>query len=119
VALSARAVQLKADPRCVYRGSTVIEAAHVCNVLVHAAIPCELRNDRLWSALGEIPLPEAWPQVWVEDERDVERARAVLRELERGAPVPAWTCPACGEWLEGQFTHCWQCGAAGPPRATT
>ena len=87
------------------------------NVLEHAAIPCELRNDRLWSALGEIPLPEAWPQVWVEDERDLERARAVLRELERGTSAPAWRCPACGERLEGQFTHCWHCGAAEPARA--
>ena len=107
----------KLDPRCVYQGNTVLEAAHVRNVLEHAGIPCVLKNDRLSSVLGEIPLPETWPQVWVEDERDRERARTVLRELERGSQRPAWTCPACGEWLEGQFTGCWQCGHERPAEA--
>jgi hypothetical protein len=27
-----------------------------------------------------------------------------------------WTCSDCGEQLEPQFTQCWRCGAAGPPR---
>jgi hypothetical protein len=105
-------------PRCVFQGNTVVEAAHVRNVLESAGIACELRNDRLWSALGEIPLLEAWPQVWVVDERDRERARAVLKELERGPATPAWTCPGCGEWLEGQFTSCWQCGHERPASVT-
>ena len=28
-----------------------------------------------------------------------------------------WTCPRCGERLEGQFTDCWQCGSPRPPPA--
>jgi hypothetical protein len=104
----------KLDPRCVYQGTTVLEAAHVRNVLASAGIEVELRNDRLWSALGEIPIIEAWPQVWVVDLGDAERARRVLRDLERAPQAAAWTCPACGEWLEGQFTSCWQCGQERP-----
>lgn len=104
----------KLDPRCVYRASTVVEAAHVRNVLASAGFDVELKNDRLWSALGEIPVVEAWPQVWVADARDAERARRTLRDLDRGPAAPAWTCAACGEWLEGQFTACWHCGAERP-----
>ncbi len=113
--------QRKLDPRCVYQAGTVVEAAHVRNVLESAGIAAELKNDRLWSALGEIPVIEAWPQVWVLDERDAARAKQVLRDVERGPAVPSWTCPACGEWLEGQFTACWHCGAErspGTPAAT-
>jgi hypothetical protein len=25
-----------------------------------------------------------------------------------------WTCPQCGERIEGQFGVCWQCGAERP-----
>jgi hypothetical protein len=107
--------QRKLDPRCVFQGSTVLEAAHVRNLLESAGIGAELKNDRLWSALGEIPVIEAWPQVWVTDERDADRARRVLRELERGPASPSWTCAGCGEWLEGQFTSCWHCGGERPP----
>lgn len=104
----------KLDPHCVFQGTTVVEAAHVRNVLESAGVAAELRNDQLWSALGEIPVIEAWPQVWVVDLADVERARAILRDLERGPAAPSWTCTACGEWLEGQFTSCWQCGHERP-----
>jgi hypothetical protein len=104
----------KLDPRCVFQGTTVVEAAHVRNVLESAGVAAELRNDRLWSALGEIPVIEAWPQVWVVDLADVDRARAVLRDLERGPVAPSWTCPGCDEWLEGQFTTCWHCGRERP-----
>lgn len=102
------------DPRCVYRAATVPDAHHVRNLLASAGIEAVLRNDRLWSALGEIPFVEAWPQVWVADERDAPRARRVLDELERGPAAAAWTCPHCDEWLEGQFTACWRCGAERP-----
>lgn len=104
----------KLHPRCVFQGSTVVEAAHVRNLLESAGIAVELKNDRLWSALGEIPVIEAWPQVWVDDPRDADRARSVLRDLDRGSTSPAWTCTACGEWLEGQFTACWHCGGERP-----
>jgi hypothetical protein len=107
--------QRRLDPRCVFQGTTVVEAAHVRNLLESAGIGAELKNDRLWSALGEIPVLEAWPQVWVVDERDAESARRVLRELERGPASPSWTCPGCDEWLEGQFTACWRCGHDRPP----
>ncbi len=31
----------------------------------------------------------------------------------------AWTCPKCGETVEGQFSSCWKCGteAASSPKA--
>jgi len=29
-------------------------------------------------------------------------------------PQSSWYCDDCGEWLEPQFTTCWQCGAARP-----
>jgi hypothetical protein len=94
----------------VHRCASVIEAAHVRNVLEACGIPAQLKNDRLWGAVGEIPILEAWPQVWVEHEADAARARDCLRALERAPDAPAWACPGCGEPLEGQFVSCWRCG---------
>jgi len=88
----------------------VVEAAHIRNVLEACGIPAQLKNDRLWGAVGEIPILEAWPQVWVERESDISKARACLSALERAPDRPAWTCRHCGEWLEGQFLACWHCG---------
>ena len=101
-------------PQLVQACATLPDAAHLCNVLNSAGIDADLRNECLVGAMGEIPMPETWPQVWVRSERDLARARECLRRLNAPVQSPSWSCPACDEWLEGQFTACWRCGA---PRA--
>ena len=41
-----------------------------------------------------------------------ERARELVEQELHGPGLeePAWTCPGCGERIEGQFTECWNCG---------
>ena len=57
--------------------------------------------------MGELPPIECQAELWVEA-RDVARAEEILfRQQPAG---PDWSC-ACGERLEGQFSHCWRCGA--------
>jgi hypothetical protein len=31
---------------------------------------------------------------------------------EEGLPVPAWSCPKCGEHVDANFDVCWNCGTA-------
>jgi hypothetical protein len=60
--------------------------------------------------LGDLPMMETWPQLWVDDDDEP----VALRALARGATPPpgaVWTCPGCAERLEPQFTQCWRCGA--------
>jgi len=93
----------------VYRAASLIQVAHARNVLIAAGIASELRNQYLAGAMGELPMMETWPQLYVDD---VDEARA-LRALERAAaPVAGspWVCESCGEQLEPQFTTCWRCG---------
>ncbi len=95
----------------VFRAASLIQVAHARNVLTAAGIDSELRNQYLAGALGDLPLWETWPQLWVEDPLEP----AALRALERAATAPVgtpWTCSQCGELLEPQFTTCWRCGAA-------
>ena len=62
---------------------------------------------------GEIPPDQSQPEVWVHDDAQLERARAVLHELEHGTERH-WLCSACGESVDGPFEQCWNCGAAMP-----
>ena len=55
--------------------------------------------------------------VYVTDVRDLTRAKAIVSRYLKGS-VPSnsaidapWTCPSCGESIEGQFQACWKCGA--------
>jgi hypothetical protein len=86
---------------------------HWVNVLAAAGIACELHNRYLNGALGEIPADQCAPELWLVDERDEALARRILAAARSGPPPGAlpWTCRACGEMLEPQFTACWRCGA--------
>jgi hypothetical protein len=95
----------------VFRAGSLLQVAHARNVLIAAGIDSELRNQYLAGALGDLPMLETWPQLWVEDDFE----SPALRALEKASAAPtgsAWTCSQCGERLEPQFTSCWRCGAA-------
>ncbi len=99
----------------VYRAATLLQVAHARNVLLAAGIASELRNQYLAGAMGELPMIETWPQLYVEDGDE----QPALRALARAASAPAgqgWVCPDCGEQLEPQFTSCWRCGAEAAAR---
>jgi hypothetical protein len=101
------------DTRKVYTAESVVEIAHLRNVLESAGIACEVRNDRLGGALGEIPFVECWPQLWVRNAGDVLRARGLIDDaLRPTTEAEAWVCPRCGERIEPQFAQCWHCAAA-------
>ena len=61
---------------------------------------------------GELPPDQCLPEVWLTNDFEEPRAKAVLNELQN--PVQRrWLC-VCGERVEGGFEHCWQCGTAMP-----
>ncbi len=97
----------------VFRAATLLQVAHARNVLMSAGIDCEVRNQYLAGAMGELPMMETWPQLYV-DETDENRALRALASAAAPAPGAPWTCADCGELLEPQFTSCWRCGAAQP-----
>jgi hypothetical protein len=93
----------------VYSSWSLAAAHHARNLLEAEGIRSVVRNEMLSSAMGELPPAECQAEVWVLREGDDARARKVL-----DAPPVAgepWSCAACGEACEAQFTQCWRCGA--------
>ena len=100
----------------VYVTADPVQCGWLESILQGAGIECLVRNRYLGGAIGELPLNEAWPELWVVETRDEVAAKRLIDEAlaPREAREP-WRCQQCGETLEGQFLQCWQCGAA-PPR---
>ena len=105
--------------RKVYASDNRIIVGHVHQVLGHHGIPCIVRNEFLGGGAGELPVNETWPEIWLVDDRDFERARALIEAVVETTEVSdtQWRCVSCGERIEGQFTDCWACGTSRPESA--
>ncbi len=93
---------------------SLITINHYKNILTSEGIPAFLRNQHLGSIIGEMPFQEVWPELWVENDLDYDRALQLLdaATLISESPSTPWRCSHCGEENEGQFAACWSCEKA-------
>ena len=83
---------------------------HYKNLLESEGIDAFIRNEHLGSILGEMPFQEVWPELWVENDLDLDRAKQLIDKAIIGeSPGETWRCSKCGTENEGQFAACWQC----------
>lgn len=84
-------------------------------LLEEQGIATLLRNQYVSMARGELPFTDTWPELWLVDDQDWDRARAILSAQTTAAnPAEEWTCARCGETSEGQFSSCWNCSQDKP-----
>ena len=100
----------------VYTAKHPTEAHLIRGMLEAEGIRAIVRGDQLYGAYGELPV---LPTVWILDASLAAQAQRVVVEYLRGGAAQKyrherWSCAQCGEALEGQFTECWNCGAARP-----
>jgi hypothetical protein len=93
-----------------YSAANLPEAHLVRGLLAAAGIEARVFNEYASGALGELPFAEVAPSVWIEEERDLTRARQIITTYEHAAAAPGITrCGACGEENPHDFAFCWQC----------
>lgn len=102
----------------VYSSLDHVHTQYLKQVLSDNGIACILRNEFLGGAAGELPIVETWPELWVVDDAQAERAIELIEAVEaaRVGDPGAWDCPGCGETIEAGFDVCWQCGTPRPAR---
>jgi hypothetical protein len=92
---------------------SLITINHYKNLLESEGIPAVIRNEHLGGVLGEMPFTEVWPQLWIMNDLDYDRALQLIdKAVTDESPTTPWTCGKCGEENEGQFSACWKCSAA-------
>src|SRR2546427_12220411 len=87
---------------------------NVKDALEANGIPCVLRNEFLSAAFGGLPPLQGWPEVWVANDSDAERARQLIAEATKApaSAMEAWRCRHCGEEGDAIFGPWWK-GRAG------
>jgi hypothetical protein len=88
------------------------QASFVCDILKEEGIRATVMGEQIDRFAGLVPTGAGLPSVWVNEE-DLPTATAVLaRPWESPEPQGPWVCPSCGEEIEPQYSHCWNCQAS-------
>ena len=78
-------------------------------------IPTLLKN---WtgSNITEIPIPSLYPTIYVLDKNQVLEAKQLIEDYLKPdtGDRPEWTCPNCGEIVDGFLAECWSCQTERP-----
>ena len=92
---------------------SLVTINHYKNLLESEGIASEIKNAILGGIAGEMPLDQVWPELWVINDLNYERAKQLIDEAAiEESPMDPWTCRKCGEQNEGQFAACWNCGTS-------
>ena len=98
----------------VFEDFDITLVGHYQSVLESNDIATFMKNQFGTSGAGELPFVEVVPQLWVLNEADAGRAKALIKELsdpESSEQPKAWICLKCGTHQEAVFTHCWKCSS--------
>jgi hypothetical protein len=94
-----------------YTAANLPEAHLLLHRLAQAGIEARVLNEHAQGGLGEIPFTHAYPEVWIMETADEERARRIVVEFEQAPASPDMArCTACGEMNPPAFEICWYCG---------
>jgi len=97
----------------VYQTTTIVEADLLKAIFKERGIDVEIKNKTLIGLTGEIPFTEAYPEIWVSKNSDMELIQRTLNEYETSKKskkiIAPWICESCNEENEGNFEICWQC----------
>jgi hypothetical protein len=79
------------------------------NMLELANIESYIKNEFAGGAVGDLAPMGAWPELWLVDESQREKAETVLKVLDEKLEGEDWVCPNCNEANTSTFEVCWNC----------
>ena len=99
-----------------YVAAHLPDAWLVRSLLTAAGIRTHLFNEYAQGGLGDLPAASVYPEIWLDEERDLERARRIIEGYEKKQLTGgSQRCPACGEDNPRSFGICWNCQQPFPP----
>jgi len=79
------------------------------NLIEAEGIQTFIKNEFSQGAIGEVSVFDAWPEVWVVDDKDLEKALAIVNSSQEVIKKSDWLCDNCSEKNPASFELCWNC----------
>jgi len=100
--------------KMVYTNESRMLVGNAKNILESHEIDVILKNEFAQGANGELSPFDTWPELWVLNDSDHDKAVGVIENSLSKETDPEWKCITCGESNDASFGSCWKCQTACP-----
>lgn len=95
--------------KMIYTNENHFLANNVKNLIEAQGISTFIKNEFAQGAIGEISAFDSWPEVWVFDDADFDRATEIMKLSQNNSKADDWVCNNCNEKNDPSFEICWNC----------
>ena len=95
--------------KLIYTNESLILVGNAKNIIENSGIEVVLKNEYAAGGAGELSPLDTWPELWVANDSDCERAVALIQNALNPNDGQEWRCNNCGEPNDPSFDFCWKC----------
>ncbi|MGB2742571.1 MAG: DUF2007 domain-containing protein [Cognaticolwellia sp.] len=95
--------------KMVYTGESLFLVNNAKNIIESVGISTFIKNEFAQGAVGEVSAFDSWPELWVIDDNDYDKAKAAIASSLQSRNMAEWVCKQCNEKNDASFEICWQC----------
>jgi len=100
--------------KLVYSHENQFIVGNIKNLIEAENINVFIKNEFAKGALGETAAFDCWPEVWVYDDEDYQKAIDIVASVEAKQAEMDWVCNQCDEKNDPSFEVCWHCKSEMP-----
>jgi hypothetical protein len=100
--------------KLIYTNQNPILVGNIKNIVENSGIEVELRNEYASGGAGELSPIDTWPELWVVNDSDIERAEKLVQDALNPKNAKEWRCSHCHEMNDPSFDFCWKCHSEKP-----
>ncbi|WP_076419080.1 DUF2007 domain-containing protein [Colwellia sp. UCD-KL20] len=95
--------------KMIYTNENNFLVNNVKNLIEAQNIKTFIKNEFAQGAVGEVSAFDSWPEVWVYDDADFDRADEIAKASQKTIKADDWICKNCSEDNDPSFEVCWSC----------
>lgn len=95
--------------KLIYTNENTFLVNNVKNLLEAQNIPVFIKNEFAQGAVGEISAFDSWPEVWIVNDSDYDKAIEIVELSQEKNQSEEWSCTLCSEKNDASFEVCWNC----------
>ncbi len=96
--------------KMVYTNENLFLVNNAKNIIAAAGISTFIKNEFAQGAVGEVSAFDCWPEIWVLEDSDYDKALNAITTAQKSVSMDDWICNQCLEKNDASFEICWQCG---------